>query len=154
MKSFDKWYRKYINTASNPKMNPLEEAYNAGGEQPAWGTKEEWDEIFNERKSILLECNRLRKENSEWEEASIRTEQNLSYYMDYRDREWTSKIMSRKELKINQTGESVKNSYILIMHTDPEYFSELIEVHLEDGWVLVGGPFMFNGDTFCQAMSE
>ena len=86
-------------------------------------------------------------------EASIRKEQPLSL-TDYMDREWTSKIMSRKELKINQTGESVKNSYILIMHTDPEYFSELIEVHLVDGWVLVGGPFVFNGDTFCQAMSE
>ena len=109
MKSFDKWYRKYINTASNPKMNPLEEAYNAGGEQPAWGTKEEWDEIFNERKSILLECNRLRKENSEWEEASIRTEQNLSYYMD---REMSGLAKCRKELKIKQTGESVKNLHI------------------------------------------
>lgn len=35
---------------------------------------------------------------------------------------------------------------------DVPFFSEMVEDHLEDGWELVGSPFVFNGNIFCQAV--
>ena len=44
--------------------------------------------------------------------------------------------------------------YKLIMHRDIEIFEEMIEDYLYDGYTLVGGPFLFNGDEFCQAVTR